>query len=51
MLLKAFEFSLITLGLAAAVAGFVAAIIKAIGATIRRSERKAAENKAGGDAR
>lgn len=51
MLLKAFEFSLITLGLAVAVSGFVAAIIKAIGATIRRTEAKTAENKAKGDAR
>jgi Na+-transporting methylmalonyl-CoA/oxaloacetate decarboxylase gamma subunit len=46
MLLKAFEFSLITFGLTLVVAFFVAAIIKAIGAVIQKRERKTAENKA-----
>ncbi len=44
MLLKAFEFSLITFGITIVVGFFVAAIIKAIGAVIQKMEGKAAEN-------
>jgi Na+-transporting methylmalonyl-CoA/oxaloacetate decarboxylase gamma subunit len=46
MLLKAFLFSLITLGICMAVSLVVAAIIKAIGAAVQKREDKAAENKA-----
>jgi hypothetical protein len=46
VLLKAFEFSLITLGLTLVVAFFVGAIIKIIGAAIRKRENKAVDNEA-----
>lgn len=45
MLLKAFEFTLITFGITMVVAFLVAAIIKAIGAVIQKREEKTAGNK------
>ena len=46
MLLKAFEFSLITFGLTLVVAFLVAAIIKIIGAVIQKRGINPAENEA-----
>ncbi len=46
MLLKAFEFALITFGITMVVAFLVAAIIKAIGAVIQKRVKSAAENNA-----
>jgi hypothetical protein len=46
MLLKAFEFALIAFGITIVVGFVVAAIIKAIGATVQKMEGKSAETKA-----